>query len=189
MKLVVCDLEMNQPSGRIIQIGAVQLDCRTGKISDPFDRIVHPKFWGDGEKLLSPEIVELTGITQERLDAEGLPLAHVLHEFWAYVGSKPMAAWGRDVWLLIEASRTLGVAHKIPRALDVKSLGEILRCIYPGKTKGGLKSTMEAFGMQFQGRQHDAVRDARNTARLIQRWLAPLRAAERLFEAVQEARS
>jgi hypothetical protein len=52
--LVSMDLELNQPSRRIIQIGAVTGNIRTGEIVSRFDSKVSPN------EELSPAIVRLT---------------------------------------------------------------------------------------------------------------------------------
>jgi hypothetical protein len=61
--LVSLDLELNQPSRRIIQIGAVVGNIRTGEIVSRFDSKVSP------DEELSPAIVKLTKIKQEEVDA------------------------------------------------------------------------------------------------------------------------
>ena len=60
--LVSLDLELNQPSRRIIQIGAVIGNIRTGEIVSRFDSKVSP------DEELSPAIAKLTKIKQEEVD-------------------------------------------------------------------------------------------------------------------------
>jgi inhibitor of KinA sporulation pathway (predicted exonuclease) len=57
------DLEMNQPSQKIIQIGAVAGNIFTGQILERLSVFVNP-----GEQVRE-DIVKLTGITQEMVDA------------------------------------------------------------------------------------------------------------------------
>src|ERR1700676_1619914 len=61
------DLEMNQPSRKIIQIGACAGNIRTGEILEKLSIFVNP------QEQLAPFIVELTGIKQEDVDT-GLTL-------------------------------------------------------------------------------------------------------------------
>lgn len=68
MRLCVIDLEMNQPSHSIIQIGAVCYDTRQDKVRAVFSSNVRP-----GDEQISPYITELTGITQEMVDVS-MPL-------------------------------------------------------------------------------------------------------------------
>ena len=60
--LVSLGLELNQPSRRIIQIGAVVGNIRTGEIVSRFDSKVSP------DEELSPAIAKLTKIKQEEVD-------------------------------------------------------------------------------------------------------------------------
>jgi inhibitor of KinA sporulation pathway (predicted exonuclease) len=60
--LVSLDLELNQPSRRIIQIGAVVGNIRTGEIVSQFDSKVSP------DEELSPAIAKLTKIKQEEVN-------------------------------------------------------------------------------------------------------------------------
>src|SRR5258708_2031145 len=55
--IVALDLELNQPSQRIVQVGAVLGNVRTGGVVSQFDVKVNP-----GEPL-SSRIAELTGIS------------------------------------------------------------------------------------------------------------------------------
>lgn len=187
MKLVVLDLEMNQPSGAIIQIGVCLLDCRTGVIADRMTRYVRLPA---GESL-NPEIAALCHINPEQVEWRGVPeepdmfssqpnisIEEALRWLWTYVGSKPVAAWGGDIELVEDVSRTLGVEHKSPRGIDLKVLGMMMRALVGSRSRGGLKKTMELFGLDFQGQQHDACADAFNTARLLWYWLHRVQAAE-----------
>jgi len=61
MRVVAVDLEMNQPSTRIIQIGAVCFQPDKGVLVDTFDRFVNP-----GEPI-APEIQTLTGIGDDNV--------------------------------------------------------------------------------------------------------------------------
>ena len=62
MRCIAVDLEMNQPSRKIIQIGAICFEPDTGKIVAKFHMFVNP-----GEPI-SPEIIELTHITDEMVN-------------------------------------------------------------------------------------------------------------------------
>ena len=168
MLLHVLDLEMNQPSGAIIQIGAVCMDMKTGIIKSQFSQYINP------QEKLDERIIALTGITQEMVDG-GRSLKHVLEEmFWPWLASKHICAWGSDVEQLIEISEIMGL--RVPEGLnhyDAKAVASILRCAFPSsRTRGGLKDTMDLFGVPFIGRQHDGLVDAMNTAKLLHHFVA-----------------
>ena len=72
---------------RQIEIGAVVL--KNGEITDRFNTFVSPG------RILSPEIIHLTGITDEML--EGAPSQkEALEAFLAFAGDRPLAAHNAD---------------------------------------------------------------------------------------------
>jgi len=167
MRLCVVDLEMNKPSRKIIQISAVCLDVKSGKMgAKDFNLFVNP-----GEPL-DPFIIELCGITDKKLKDQGVELSQALTDFWTWAKAagcaKNTSAWGNDISIVIKQSRELGIRCEYPKILDIKEMSTILRCAYPNnKAKGGLLNTMNLFGLPFDGRQHDALCDAKNTAKLL----------------------
>lgn len=165
MKLAVLDFEMNQPSGKLIQLGAVCLDLRSGKITGYFNSYCNPN------ELLSPRIVELTGIDQTTVDC-GVGESQMLLDFWNWYKKESCSgavSWGSDNKILLRQS----ILHKVqvPRLkidLDLKSAISIARAAFPnGKIRGGLKSSLTIFDLAFDGAQHNALHDAYNTAKLV----------------------
>ncbi len=163
MLLNVADLEMNQPSGAIIQLGACTVDLKSGAILSTFNRYVNPN------EALDPRIIELTGISQAEVDA-GVSLHQALASFWLWGSSKHFAAWGSDMHQIIAASEADPIGIIVPERLhlyDIKDTASILRCAFPSsRARGGLQDTLKLFGLTFIGRPHDAVCDSVNTAHL-----------------------
>jgi len=166
MKIIVIDLEYNQPSRSIIEIGAYCVDLKGQYPPIAFSQLVDPK------EILDPRIIDLCGIKQE--DVDGQPLIQdALESFWNWIKdtaqTKNVSAWGSDVYELIEASKKAGVRYPDRlRSLDIKEMASIFRSCYPSsKQKGGLLATMNLFGLEFEGRQHRALNDAIQTARLL----------------------
>ena len=180
MKLTSLDLEMNQPSGKIIQIGAVVGDTETGEISQRLRIYVNP-----GEPIV-PFITELCGITQEQIDREGMPLDdayQILKDFHRkYTEFLNPITWGggdsaevreqlspaaREDWCFgrrwIDA-KTLAVSRTIARDNKVFS--------------GGLSGAMKRLGLKFDGRKHDAQDDAENTFKIYHHMLYLMRHGE-----------
>jgi DNA polymerase III alpha subunit (gram-positive type) len=189
VKLCVVDLELNSPEygGQIIQVGAVTLDTATGDID--FARGSGFARYVEIDTALDPAIVTLTGISDSMLKGEGDPIPLVLEEFWNYVGNKTLAAWGGDIQWIQEASKANGVfIPKIRRGIDLKGVGMLMRAAIGGAQakRGGLVSTMKAFGLGFEGRQHDALADAYNTAVLARRWVKVVRTHRALLDVLDE---
>ncbi len=171
MRICILDLEMNKPSRKIIQIGAVCLDVKTGKTAArDFNVFINP------HESIDPFIVELCGITDKTIKDEGKDLYLGLTELWAWMKAsgcaKNVGAWGNDWSAVLKQSREdMGLIFEWPKVLDIKEMASVLRCAFPNeKAKAGLLNTMHLFGLSFQGNQHNALHDAQNTARLLYRF-------------------
>jgi inhibitor of KinA sporulation pathway (predicted exonuclease) len=166
MKIVVLDVEMNKPTRSIIEIGAYCVDLNGQTIPKAFSQFVNPK------EILDPFIIDLCGIKQEDVDTAPC-IESALEIFWHWVQNvaqtKNLSAWGSDVWMLIEASRKLGVVYPDRlHNLNIKEMANVFRSCYPqSKQRGGLKATMELFGLEWEGRAHRALVDSINTAKLL----------------------
>lgn len=167
MKTCVLDLEMDQPSNEIIQIGAVALDVKQANITDKFN--IYIKI----NKQLNPVITQLTGITDDILNTQGVEYPFALQEFWAWMRKsgcgKNLSSWGNDYWQIINDSKTLNIdMPKYPRCLNIKEMASVLRCSFPSaKSRGGLSNTLALFNLEFKGTPHNALDDAWNTAKLL----------------------
>lgn len=178
------DLEMNQPSGKIIQIGAVVGNILTGEIIDKFRLHVNPHeqlgFCND----ITKSITDLTGITQEEVDnAPDLEEAYKqLREFHKKHNSfiNPITWGGGDAeeirrQLPCPINKTWVIeSHSWPfgrRWIDVKTLYVSWRLQYGKPPVGGLAKAMTNVGLKFEGRKHDAESDALNTFRMYKRML------------------
>ncbi len=164
MKLNIVDLELNQPSGKVIQIGAVRINIRTGEILSKFNTYVNP------EETLDPYIVDLCHITQEQVDSAPT-IVPALKAWWGWVDGKHVGAWGRDVKLLADLSNELGVDTPHFSTYDLLPMGTILRNGVVNGGSGGLRKTMTTFGLDFEGQPHNALDDALNTAKLAFTWV------------------
>jgi inhibitor of KinA sporulation pathway (predicted exonuclease) len=182
MKICVIDLETNTPQNEwqrsltervewapIIEIGAVMLDIRSGKIVSTFQTFIDP-----GEDIF-PEITVLTTITDADIAGpNSLNIKDGLNKLYEWMEANQcrfMAAWGRDCDEIEEQTKKEGVQrpHKM-RKLDVKGMFEVLKAgLANRRIKGGLAATLETFGLEFLGRAHRAEVDALNTARLLYR--------------------
>ena len=171
--LIVIDLELNQPSEKVIEIGAVKFLRDGGIHPSKFQRLILI------DEPLDPYIINLTGITELELRNDGIPLAEAMQHFekWATADSKNLlvASWGGDVPFL----RQYCEKHKVPwpfrrKSIDVKSICIWLNAMFDRKYKSdGLGSNLEQWGLgldETYGKKHRALADAWNTARLMQGW-------------------
>lgn len=176
------DLELNQPSGRIIQIGAVVGDISTGKILDRFSLHINP-----GEDL-HEDIIELTGIHQGDVDnAVSLREGYAkLCDFHKQHGSfmNPITWGGSDAAdMKRQLQEDYGEYSTINwpfgrRWIDVKTIWVSHRIANGQQIQGGLSKSMSKVGLSFKGRQHDAQDDAENTFHMYCAMLKLLKKAE-----------
>lgn len=176
MKILSLDLELNQPSRTIIQIGACIFDPKTARIIAEFNRIIFT------HEEINPFITELTGITQKDV-AQGSDLKSAYLDLCRfrrkYQANKQVLTWGDgDLRLLKEQ---VFKAHKNNeesfkwdlgfRFFDAKTIYQAYRIFKEAPTKAGLAAAMENLGMPFEGREHDALCDAKNTAKIFSQLL------------------
>lgn len=162
------DLEMNQPSKRIIQVGACVGSIRTGQIFEKFSVFVNP-----GEHL-NPSITELTKITQDDVNhgftvEEAYRKLQKMHEnYGAFIN--PITWGGGDSQELLEQ-----IKQENPhfdgwcfgrRWIDTKTLFVSWRFANGQPIQGGLARSMVKVGLKFEGQKHDAMDDAINTFRM-----------------------
>jgi inhibitor of KinA sporulation pathway (predicted exonuclease) len=180
MIVIALDIELNQPSRKIIQIGAAAFDARSAALIDRFMVYVNP-----GEPI-SPEITRLTGITDQDV-SNGLTIDEAYNSLKAFHKKhKPFRnpiVWGsgtrndsstiHDEYVSSLCPPMGGIAvESIPenfmgfRVIDVKSIYQSVAIFENSQYSGGLKDVMKKLGMEFEGQEHQALPDAMNTFRV-----------------------
>ncbi|QAY87329.1 exonuclease domain-containing protein [Pseudomonas arsenicoxydans] len=170
---LVIDLEATTDDGgwpvtemEIIEIGATLVD-RKGREVDFFQCFVRPL----KRPLLTPFCRELTHITQANVDA-AQTLSEVWPSFEQWLGQhqsvlEGWASWGDydrkqllQEWQRLQLASALG---SVPHMNLKQRFAKARRLERPL----GLNAALQLAGMQFNGQQHRALEDARNTARLL----------------------
>ncbi|KAI5623600.1 ERI1 exoribonuclease 2, partial [Silurus asotus] len=183
-----CWKEKNSYGQEIIEFPAVLMNTHTGLIESEFHSYVQPQ----EHPHLSSFCTELTGITQEQVEA-GLPLQiclsrftrwlHTLHQERDVVflrdnthtstAGKPCAFltwsdWDLGVCLQYECKRKQITKPNVLNSwIDLRAT---YRIYYQRKPKG-LNGALQDLGIEFSGREHSGLDDARNTARLAWRMI------------------
>lgn len=169
MKVMALDLECNQPSGTIIQIGIVIGDPKTGAI-------LEKKCWNIfTEEIISEFIIKLTGITQEMVD-NGVFLHDAYIEmtelYKKHNCTMNFVTWGGgDHWALRKQLKDhcdLNRLDKIVweyghREFDVKTLFLAFAMVADKKVRSGLAKSLTRIGKAFKGTKHWAPDDSENT--------------------------
>lgn len=167
------DLEMNQPSRRLIQVGVA-----VGRRDQPEAQWFTRSWLLDPQEPIAPNITQLTGIADGHIAEQSVPLAQMALELSAVITEhqpfvNPVTWGGGDSELLLSAIREQGIEfpHFGRRWLDVKTLA-VADALAAGKThSGGLASVMGRYRVPFKGTAHRADVDAFNTLRLFFRLL------------------
>jgi len=174
LKYIIFDLEWNQPAdysstieepvyltGEIVEIGAVKLDenfC-------PMDEIrifIKPQYYTKMHK----EIVTLTGIRDQILEKQGVPFTEGYRRFIDWCGDEyAFMTWSmNDMPMLIDNMLLHGIdISNLPECYDVQRI--FSREIMRGETRYSLDTALSL--MKEKGdTAHDALHDARNTAKI-----------------------
>lgn len=162
------DLELNQPSRKIIQIGATVGNIATGKIFEKLCVFINPN------ERIAPFITELTKITQQDVDhgltlEEGYQKLRRMHEnYGAFVN--PITWGGGDSQELLEQLKQENPHFEGwcfgRRWIDTKTLFVSWRFANGQPIQGGLARSMVKVGLKFEGQKHWAPDDAENTFRM-----------------------
>lgn len=170
------DLELNQnpTSGpKIIQIGAVVGNIRTGEILERYSAYINP------QQALEPFIIQLTKITQEQVDSAdtllsaymGLEEMHKRHNSFI----NPITWGGGDTTELYAQLKTENTNFSGwcfgRRWIDAKTLYCSYRIARGEDPSGGLAKAMTKFKLRFNGQKHNALADAENTFQIYKHML------------------
>ena len=174
MNYIIFDLEWNQPadarstiqepvylSGEIIEIGAVKLDDSFRPV-DELRLYIKPQYY----TRMHREIVILTGIRDKLLAEQGIPFPEAYQKFIDWCGEEyAFMTWSmNDMPMLIDNMVLHGIdISDLPECYDIQRIfsREIMRC----NTLYSLDTALTL--MKEKGdKAHDALHDARNTAKI-----------------------
>ncbi|MCP8467132.1 exonuclease domain-containing protein [Pseudomonas sp. ZM23] len=171
---LVIDLEATTEEGgwpveemEIIEIGATLVAEANGRELDHFQRFVRPQ----RRPLLTSFCRDLTHISQASVDAAA-PLSVVWPQFERWLAQHAPRLVGWTSWgdydrrqLELEWRRQHLESHlaRVPH-VNLKQRFADARQL---KRPVGLITALHLAGLHFQGQQHRALEDARNTARLL----------------------
>ena len=146
----------------IIQIGAVILDSERLEERRAFSVLIRPVL----NPVLSEYLVDLTGITNERLAAEGVDFATGVTRFVEFAGPRPLHAYGRDDRIIADNAERLGKPKLWPNLPTTNLKDWLLKVGIPlaGVHSGNLAAHV---GSTSQGVAHDALIDSRSLAEAV----------------------
>lgn len=146
----------------IVQIGAIKVDWPSGTILGTFDQLVKPTL----NLELSDYFINLTGITQQDVDATGIPFTQALEDFLNFIGEDgPLYSYGNDMGILGEnvainhcnAKRLYG-----GRSCAAINLNYFINTFDPASRDANSGSLAQYFGVADRlppGAEHNALFD------------------------------
>ncbi|RXR34894.1 exonuclease domain-containing protein [Flavobacterium piscinae] len=170
-KIIVIDLEATCWNGQIpkgqvneiIEIGICELDAKTGMISKNKGLLIKPE-----RSVVSSFCTELTTITQELLDKEGVRFEEAIEMLkqdyqpdqytWASYGQYDLNMLKKQCQLL-NVHYPLGSHH-----INVKELFSEVRGMHK---KVGMNGALALLNLPLEGTHHRGVDDARNIAKIL----------------------
>jgi len=163
--VVVIDLECNQPSSAIIELGYAIGDLATGEINLKKSIVINPK------EELAESIIELTGISQKQVD-QGTTLQHAYDEFLKDVRQAKALTiihqWG--IWdaQLLKNQLNDPEAWKFGRRwIDIKAIAQTSAIINKQSPIAGLAKVCGRFELDIDKKKaHSAGYDADMTFQL-----------------------
>jgi inhibitor of KinA sporulation pathway (predicted exonuclease) len=148
----------------IIEIGVCIMEAKTGKISQNEGILVKPQF-----SKVSPFCTELTSITQQMLDDEGILFEDALDILRAEYDSEDLtwASYGNyDLNMLQNQARRFNLDYPVSDDhIKVKTLfGEL----HPTVRKSvGMARALGELNLTLEGTHHRGVDDAKNIAKIL----------------------
>ena len=177
--LIIMDLECNQPSQKIIEIGAVRLTRNFEIDTDTFQRFVNPN------EPIASEIATLCGFSDIEINLIGTAeaLAHANRCFYEWATAKTknviLASWGNFDTSELHAQDPKCQFRR--KSLDIKSIAAWEMARWGLKATNSLSASCGAFSVAVQNPPHRALPDARTTALLLQEmWAKNVRFKEAL---------
>lgn len=176
--LVVIDLEATcwdkdelvHPVSEIIEIGVCPLNLQTLEIGQKHSIMVKPE-----HGKISKFCTDLTTITQEMVDTQGIPLKEALVKLYSLYNLREMvwASWGDyDRKQFERDTKAKGIPFNYFSHMNLKT---ILTAEYGWDRQYGMDELLEMFNLELIGTHHRGSDDAGNIARIYQQHLARFR--------------
>lgn len=174
MKFVSVDIECNQPSGTIIQIGASVWDTQANAEVDDFNLYIQPNEVINWEEELRGGITlgKLLPYGPEKIKDHGVSPKFAFERFWKFMaksGRKKVIQWGAgDMAAITKQSWYFGVpVNNRLKVLNAKLMYQMLyQPTMRLQQKFGLGAVIKEMGLEFEGEAHDGYWDAYNTGKL-----------------------
>lgn len=170
-KIIIIDLEATCwqgtiPAGQeneIIEIGLAVLDTQTGLISKNKGILIQPQ-----RSKVSPFCTELTTITQDLLDTNGVSFAEAINQLLDEYNPNlyTWASYGQyDLNMLKKQCKSFGIPYPMgDEHINVKVL---FADIYGLQKPTGMNGALGMLNIPLEGTHHRGIDDAKNIAKIL----------------------
>lgn len=183
---IAIDLELNQPSNKIIQVGVAIGNSK----QNPKDYTVE-KWYVDPEEPIDGFIIDLTGITNSDIRTNCVRHKTIAHELGEIIKQHDpwlqAVVWGfNDVGVLRKEfeERSVEFNYLGGRWIDLKTVYNFLQFSKGQDPRGGLQKVMHQNNCWFEGSQHRADIDAQNTLKF---WFELMRRQKNMFDLLDDS--
>lgn len=170
-KIIIIDLEATCwqgpiPAGQeneIIEIGLAVLDTQTGAISKNKGILIQPQ-----RSKVSPFCNELTTITQDLLDKNGVAFAEAINQLideynpdlytWASYGQY-------DLNMLKKQCKSFGISY--PMSDEHINVKVLFADVYGLQKPTGMNGALSMLNILLEGTHHRGIDDAKNIAKIL----------------------
>src|SRR3989344_6671912 len=140
----------------VVEIGAIRVNGATLAEEESFDVLIKPV----RNTTLSVFFTELTGITQDRVERDGIVFPSAIRRFFDWSGELPLASWGNDPMMLAENCYLARIPFPFrpERFFDIRTVfgaGGIRADQYYSST------IVRAFGKEPDRKGHSGLNDSR----------------------------
>lgn len=163
----------DDPDPVIAQIGAVKLGLEGDfPLIDTFNAYVRPIDRFGRRYAVDPFFTKLTGITEDQIDAEGVPLQDALFNFDAFSDGARCWSWGKDELNMMAIScYVAGIEPPVPAHRFDNAVKLLLAGGMPAEDLAKTRSNQLAdyYGVEHPAlRAHDGLGDALSVAYTLQ---------------------
>ena len=139
----------------VVQIAAIKVKTSSLQETDHTMQLVKPKI----HPKLSEYFINLTGISQDQINRNGVEFRQALKNFSVWVENLDVYSFGRDEEVFQENCELIGISFNLKnRFFDTRDVFNKYGIPAQDYNSGNIT---EAFGIKTQRRAHDALNDVR----------------------------
>ena len=160
----------------LVQMAAQKINLSTGEVISSFELLVKPTI----NPVLSSYFTDLTHITQDQVDRQGVSFSRMYEQFMQWAGGAPKYSFSQEV----DSASDMGVLkenialYQLPVSLPEEEFGtvtKVFQVVGLDTTQYNSGKLYQAFDIKLDGHQHNAMHDVQSIVASLwvvkERWL------------------